>query len=78
METLLVIFKIFALVAGILLLAIVIFSIIQTLVTEVMSRRKNKGIKERLEKVLKGLEEELKSQIKDDDKKEDKKEKEDE
>ena len=59
METLLVIFKIFALVAGILLLAIVIFSIIQTLVTELMSRRKNKGIKETLEKVLKGLEEEL-------------------
>ena len=78
METLLVIFKIFALVAGILLLAIVIFSIIQTLVTELMSIIKNKGIKETLEKVLKGLEEELKSQIKDDDKKEDKKEKEDE
>ena len=78
METLLVIFKIFALVAGILLLAIVIFSIIQTLVTELMSRRKNKGIKETLEKELKGLEEELKSQIEDDDKKEDKKEKEDE
>lgn len=78
METLLVIFKIFALVAGILLLAIVIFSIIQTLVAEVVSRRKNKGIKETLEKVLKGLEEELKSQIEDDGKKEDKKEKEDE
>lgn len=40
METLLVIFKIFALIAGILLLAIVIFSIIKTLVTEVMSKRK--------------------------------------
>lgn len=78
METLLVIFKIFALIAGILLLAIVIFSIIQTLVTEVMSIRKNKGIKETLEKVLKELEEELKSQIEDDDKEEDKKEKEDE
>ena len=59
METLLLIFKIFALVAGILLLAIVIFSMIQTLVEEVVSTRKNKGIKETLEKVLKGLEEEL-------------------
>lgn len=40
METLVLIFKIFALVAGILLLAIVIISIIQTLVEEVMSKRK--------------------------------------
>ena len=72
METLLVIFKIFALIAGILILAIVIFSIIKTLVEEVMSKRKNKGIKETLEKVLKDLEEELKSQIENDDKEEDK------
>ena len=52
METLLLIFKIFALIAGILLLAIVIFSIIQTLVTELMSRRKNKGIKETLKSYI--------------------------
>ena len=54
METLLVIFKIFALVAGILLLTIVIISIIQTLVEELVSRRKNKGIIAPFNNFLKG------------------------